>query len=254
MKRAVRSASFFTAGVALLGLLGTTLWADPIIVADQYVGAQPTRPSYNGWDVIGKPSVFGVEAVQFFQSGDEWIFRVITPFYGYVGTPSAYGAIPGDLFLSTDGWNPFGTAPYAGDDSTNGETWEYVLRWDEGGILQLFAVLPDGIRLSNSYFDASRYIFRANQEVRYMPGGGQPVLGSGSWTGTADYLEFRINPSGTPLAGISQLGVHWTMSCGNDVVEGLVVVPEPGVLTLLAGGLLGILAAGTGRGFLRLRG
>ncbi|GAB4251983.1 MAG: hypothetical protein Kow00109_27620 [Acidobacteriota bacterium] len=233
--------------VVTLSLLGTALLADPLTVTDGYVGAQPTHSSYNGADVIGNSSVFDIAALQFFRNGDEWVFRVITPFPSHVGTPAAYGAILGDLFLSTDGWNPYGTAPYAGDNSTNGESWEYVLRRGDGGLAHLYQVLAGGIQLSDDYFDSSHYIFRAGQEVRYAPLNGQSALKTGSWTGTAEYLEFRIDPTGTPLAGATQLGFHWTMSCGNDVIEGLVAVPEPGVLTLLAGGLLGVLAAGARR-------
>lgn len=42
---------------------------------------------------------------------------------------------------------------------------------------------------------------------------------------------------------VNEFGAHWTMSCGNDVVEGsaqITNVPEPGELLLLAGGLFGL--------------
>ena len=45
------------------------------------------------------------------------------------------------------------------------------------------------------------------------------------------------------LAG-KTLGLHWTMDCGNDVVEGQVTVPpsvpEPSAIVLLAFGLAGL--------------
>jgi hypothetical protein len=42
---------------------------------------------------------------------------------------------------------------------------------------------------------------------------------------------------------ITSFNAHWTMSCGNDVVEGGATVPEPGALLLLAGGLLGLVGS-----------
>ncbi len=39
---------------------------------------------------------------------------------------------------------------------------------------------------------------------------------------------------------ITSFSAHWTMSCGNDEVEGSANVPEPSALLLMAGGLLGL--------------
>ncbi|MEJ2694145.1 MAG: PEP-CTERM sorting domain-containing protein [Candidatus Thiodiazotropha sp.] len=40
---------------------------------------------------------------------------------------------------------------------------------------------------------------------------------------------------------VKSFTAHWTMSCGNDVVEGSADVPEPNALLLMAIGLLGLL-------------
>ncbi len=40
---------------------------------------------------------------------------------------------------------------------------------------------------------------------------------------------------------VKSVTAHWTMSCGNDVLEGSANVPEPSALLLLAVGLLGLL-------------
>lgn len=40
---------------------------------------------------------------------------------------------------------------------------------------------------------------------------------------------------------VADFSAHWTMSCGNDVVEGSAAVPEPSALLLMAGGLFGLI-------------
>jgi len=40
---------------------------------------------------------------------------------------------------------------------------------------------------------------------------------------------------------VADFSAHWTMSCGNDVVEGSATVPEPSALLLMAGGLFGLI-------------
>lgn len=40
---------------------------------------------------------------------------------------------------------------------------------------------------------------------------------------------------------VDEFSAHWTMSCGNDRIEGSASVPEPGTLLLMAGGLFGLI-------------
>jgi len=54
-------------------------------------------------------------------------------------------------------------------------------------------------------------------------------------------VAFDMRDLGLNLSNLS-MDVHWTMSCGNDIISGNqeISVPEPGVVFLLASGLLGL--------------
>jgi hypothetical protein len=54
-------------------------------------------------------------------------------------------------------------------------------------------------------------------------------------------VAFDLRDLGLELSNLS-MDAHWTMSCGNDNINGSqeISVPEPGVLFLLASGLLGL--------------
>lgn len=73
------------------------------------------------------------------------------------------------------------------------------------------------------------------------------VEGTGTLASNLSYYNiFTFDLSN--IAGISQsfgLNAHWTMSCGNDEIEGgaqVIQVAEPGSLLLLSFGLLGLVA------------
>jgi hypothetical protein len=82
--------------------------------------------------------------------------------------------------------------------------------------------------------------------------GGSIVLGSNftqssGVDGSSYYhiVSFDLASLGLDLSGPLSLDAHWTMSCGNDNINGhdTFSVPEPGILALLATGLIGTLAA-----------
>jgi hypothetical protein len=105
-------------------------------------------------------------------------------------------------------------------------------------------VLPNNI--TNS-FAPRNYTYRAGQEVQYT-GTGQIALATGSWSLNKiggivdiddfdDFLRFTI---AYDFGDIDTYGLHWGMTCGNDVIEGAATVPEPPAMMLFGIGLIGL--------------
>ena len=161
---------------------------------------------------------------------------------------------PGSLFLSTDGWNPVGSENYLEDGMTagDGEGWEYAITLDGvwnrenlAGVSGMYSV-ADGM-IENGYAGT-----RTAQEAWFAPSGDS--IATGSWTYGADNKSLIITMSLASLITENiwdpsqDLGLHWTMACANDVIEGKypgAPIPEPNTLVLFGAGLLGL--AGLGR-------
>ena len=50
-------------------------------------------------------------------------------------------------------------------------------------------------------------------------------------------LVFELDIAGTLIANESELDLHWTMTGGNDVIEGLTPLPEPKTYLMMDIGL-----------------
>ena len=87
------------------------------------------------------------------------------------------------------------------------------------------------------YTDAgSGYIYRTDQAWRG---------GAGNYIGAASQIDDPLNNQLTFTFNTGNLdweniGLHWTMKCGNDVIEGAAPVPEPSTMLLLGSGLVGL--------------
>lgn len=227
--------------IAAFGLCSAVTAAPVVIgeIADNYVGADD-----HGWgDVIGNIDWFGVGkmVVSFDAVTNELIVDIYTNYLDNIGK---YETKLGDLFISTDEWNPFGSSPYLNDDASNGEDWEYALVVDDhtgattSGDAYLYSVNPLNINLS---YAPAGYIWRTGQEVTYS---GSASIDTGTWAilndATGDYIRYTIGYEnfGSP----TDMAFRWTMTCANDVNEGGVdfgnQIPEPSTLIFLGSGLL----------------
>ncbi|MGB5395676.1 MAG: hypothetical protein WBN96_00865 [Gammaproteobacteria bacterium] len=232
-------------------------------VLDAYVGGN----DHGRGDVIGAAADFNTLGMDISVSGSMLTVSINTNFAGkgddmlfagINGMPNLTNGLGigyGDLFLSSS-WNPAGTAPYVGDNASNGTVWTYGFaldnRWmNEGstGTGTLYSLNSGDntldARMSDSFMSGG--IFRNGQEVAVntRSNGVSPVANNlSSWyINAADKtVNFNIDLSNTGLIG-SDIAVHWGMTCANDVIEGVVpAVPVPAAVWLFGSGLMGLLA------------
>lgn len=230
----------------LTGFFSGAVSAAPIsaTINDDYWGAD----GHGYGDVIGG-SFFDIAKLQVTVAGSALSVKVYTNFKE--GDPRSYGFGYGDLFISTDGWRPYGNAgdQYRYDNATNGENWEFVFDTSEG---QLYA--GAFTVLQSDHLVPSGYVYRNGQEV--MRGSGGLLVGarpavlyaSESYLGTnINTLEYRMSLNDLGADAGDTLGFKWGMYCANDTIEGAVTlpltpsghVPEPASWALLLAGMAG---------------
>jgi hypothetical protein len=221
--------------------------AFPVTIFDTYWGAT----DHNYGDRIGNLQ-FEVEWMEIDVSGSLFTADIKTNYRGdaddgYTNLHTDFG----DLFISIDGWHPDTTASnYLADNFWTGEDWEYAFDVSAGYLCEIDHD-RDFILLAEDVMPPSGWTYRNGQEVliRDQQDLPFPSVVSG---GTASYVEdegiYRISfwiPGGDNWE-TKELGFHWTMTCGNDVIEGKVSpVPEPTTMLFLGLGLVAL--AGVGR-------
>jgi hypothetical protein len=248
---------------ALLLGFGASAFAAPVTttIADTFVGGQDNNSPAR--DIIGNPESFNIEGMDVtidratgtlqVKIATEWLDETLNGVFSF-GDGSEYDVRSGDLFISTNGWSPFGAAPYDLDDASNGEAWEYVFDTTEGKIYGgAFTTSLSQNEMTGPLIDPSGdNAYRDNQETRRSGGGTETGTGSASSVlsgdGSIAYFTYNLTLAALGLDpnGPINLGFHWTMTCGNDVIEGGVdggpgnEIPEPGIVLLFGLGLLGL--------------
>lgn len=223
-------------------------------IVDNYTGAN----DHGYGDVIGSSSDFDIRSMDVSVSGTILTVSINTNFAGkgddglFTGLTNGQGIGYGDLFLSS-AWNPFGSAPYVGDQASNGTVWSYGFaldnRWmneNSAGTGTLYSLNSGNnaadTLFSNDFITGGTY--RDGQEVAVDTNGNVTALANtGSWninTGN-NTVNFSLDLAGTGLLG-SDIAVRWGMTCANDVIEGSVpAVPVPAAVWLFGSGLLGLI-------------
>jgi len=158
---------------------------------------------------------------------------------GYATGASRYGNI-GDLYISTGGWKVSNTVDpvhFRYDTFVASEGWNYVITYNDPKIYPLNNF--GGIIYSSNEGGAWGGEYRSGQAYRggYLDGSAFPGVVTVELDSASGTLTF-IFPN---LGNVDWMGYHWTMACGNDVVEGGgTPVPEPATMLLLGSGLLGL--------------
>lgn len=240
--------------IAALGLMLMSSNASATILLDQYQGSN----GHGYGDVIADPGVtiYNVDSLHSTLADTRLTVTINTNFAGHAGVDSQWttnhtGIGYGDLLLST-GWNPHGSSPYNYDNAANGNHWTYAFSLDNplsnsGGTGTIYALgagsaanhNPD-VLLSDHFINCSnRCIYRNGQAVAVNKSLATATGTTGTWTVGKNTLSFSFDTLGLNL-DTSNIGFHWTMYCGNDVIEGLDApssVPEPSAIGIFVLGL-----------------
>ena len=237
LKSVVAGAALTLSSGAFAGFIDDNYYGDDVYLPDPrgylWGGGDDARRDRAGAEI------FEIHNINYTFKDMQLHVRINTNFQE--GVPDAEGYVFGDLFLSTNGWNPSGSAAnnYNTDWAGNGETWEYAFDTSNGSLYQLddqtTILYPEDL-------NPVSMCCRGGQEVMIDPNTAKKVDSNSSFddSNAGNYIEYWIDLSFLDEEDVkSGVGLHWTMSCGNDVIEGL-AVSEPASIALFGIGLAGL--------------
>jgi hypothetical protein len=202
-------------------------------------------------DVIGDEFAVDSMTVQTGLPGNQWKVTLTGAYFanyrGSTGYAPQFG--PGDLYISPTGWKTTTTdSPhYPTDTFTKGEGWTYVVSFTNKAVYLIdwnanLSPIASANNSTNTIQSTNIDIVPPLPPATYEWRDSQAWVGGyGTSKGSAvvelgtNWLSFTF-PVGD-LSLTNEVGLHWTMRCGNDVNEGAVPIP-PSIL-MLGSGLVG---------------
>jgi len=263
VKWIITGASFASAMLVNASSISPTDFATQTI-SDNYIGAGASG------DVYGSTRQYDVDKMTVKREGTTMTVDIFTSFWNDVNSTIKFG----DLFMATGNgidnpWNPYGSGSYQNDRSSDsyrnnsGTDWNYVYDL-EGNRSRTSGIgrLKSGFNRSDLYTSSDEMGsngHRYDQAVRIKDRSHQTTHDTSNWSiGSQEYfiagtsyrnLRLTFDVAGTALASAHQIAFRWTMTCANDIIEGLVSVspgdtttpiPAPQTIALMLLGLAGL--------------